>query len=125
MFECFINLFNSYEASLALICVCKVLCSDDNSVCARAYQLNNLIGVWDLETRTVQIVCLVSGSPIYIVHYLLDLRLLFLLNHFWVAFLLFMRSITFLKRFISNIMKTKFKSINLIPDTIRFSDCFN
>jgi hypothetical protein len=50
----------------------------------------------------------VSGSPIYIVHYLLDLRLLFLLNHFWEAFLLFMRSITTFKNITCDIMKTKF-----------------
>lgn len=108
VFERFINLLYSNEARLALSCVCKVLCSDDNSVSARAYQLNNFIGVRDLETRTEQIVCLVSGSPIYIVHYLLDLRLLFLLNHFWEAFLLFMRSITTFKNITCNIMKTKF-----------------
>jgi hypothetical protein len=46
----------------------------------------------------------VSGSPIYIVHYLLDLSLLFLLNHFWVAFLLFMRSITTFNKSNTNIL---------------------
>ena len=51
MFEGLINFFNGYEARLALSCVHFVFCSDNHSVCARANQLNNLVGVGDLETR--------------------------------------------------------------------------
>lgn len=81
MFEGLINFFYGNEARLALSCVHFVFCSDNHSVCARANHLNNLVGVGDLETRASQIVCLVTGSNVYIVHQLLDLRLLVLLNH--------------------------------------------
>ena len=68
MFEGLINFFNGYEARLAFSCVRFIFCSDNHSVCARAYQLYNLVGVGDLETRTEQIVCLVTDSDVYIVH---------------------------------------------------------